>query len=69
MLKFNKVEKGFVVKINTRGCDLTNLPLIEIIESSMKTGHCLLQLKNGTGVFVKQTKKGFIIDLGKEDEI
>ena len=42
MLKFNKVEKGIVVKINTRGCDLTNLPLIEIIESSMKTGHCLL---------------------------
>lgn len=67
MLKFDKVEKGIIVKINTRGCDLTNLPLIDIIESSMETGHCLLKLKNGTNVFVKQTKKGFTIDLGEEE--
>lgn len=69
MLKFNKIEKGIVVKINTRGCDLTNLPLTKIIESCQETGKCLLQLTDGIPVFVKKSKSGYVIDLGEEDEI
>ncbi len=67
MLKFNEVSKGIVIRINTRGCELMNLPLKQLIEACQETGECLLQLTDGTSVFVKKTKQGYSIDLGEEE--
>ena len=67
---FNKIDNGFSVKINTRGCNLTNIPLKDIIESTKETGHCLLSLKDGTVIFVRKTTTGnYVIDLGYEEAI
>lgn len=68
-VNFNKIDNGFYVKINTRGCNLTNLPLKEIIDSTKETGHCLLSLKDGTVIFARKTTTGnYVIDLGYEEE-
>ena len=70
MLKFDKVEKGPVIKINMRGCELYrlfNLPLYDLIDSARDTGHCLLRLNCKVCVEVKKTKRGYVIDLGKEE--
>lgn len=68
MVIFKKVNDGFSVKINTRGCKLTSLPLKDIIDSTKETGHCLLSLKDGTFVNARKTnKQNYVIDLGYEE--
>lgn len=68
MATFNKIDNGFSIKINTRVCKLTSLPLKDIIESTKETGHCLLSLRDGTVIFARKTTTGnYVIDLGYEE--